>query len=61
MRLALWVKRSGWTVQELADVLGCHRVTLHRYMAGQLMPRRGMAGRIVGLTDGKVKESDLGR
>lgn len=59
MRLALWVEQSGRPIQELADQVGCHRATFHRYMAGQLMPRPGTLAKLATLTRGKVGAADL--
>lgn len=54
-----WVNTSPLTVTQVAAEIGVHRVTLHKYMAGTVMPRPGVARKIERLTKGAVTIPDL--
>jgi DNA-binding transcriptional regulator YdaS (Cro superfamily) len=59
--LAAWIAPQPMTFEQAADMLGCHRVTLHRYASGKKMPKPAMCLRIERLTGGVVTASDLAR
>ena len=59
--LGNWVRAQPGSVAGLAYELGVTRGTLHKYMAGVVVPRPEGVRAIVRLTDGAVTAADLDR
>jgi DNA-binding transcriptional regulator YdaS (Cro superfamily) len=57
--LAAWLKPHPITVAQAADILGCHRVTLQRYLGRRRMPRPKMCATIERMTGGVVTGADM--
>ena len=59
MKLRDWRKQKGWTVAQVADLLGIGVSTVTAYENGSRRPRPEMANQIERLTLGHVTASDL--
>lgn len=57
--LAEWIARQPLTVGQIADALGIHRVSLHRYASGARMPRPVDCAAIANLTGREIDASTL--
>lgn len=54
-----WLAATPLTVQQVADALGRHRTTVHRYSRGDDMPRPEVVAAIEALTAGAVTGAHL--
>lgn len=59
MKLADWREKKGWTLQRLADELGCTISAVWRYEQGKRDPDAGTKRRIFILTEGEVQPNDF--
>ena len=59
MRLYDWVESDDRSRKEMADFVGVHIITFHRWVSGKGMPAKRYAPKIRELTGGAVTMADL--
>lgn len=59
MQLKEWIKKSGKTQQDVADVLGVAQGLVSSWCNGERLPRPENMAKIVELTGGEVQPNDF--
>lgn len=59
MKLSDWLRKQGWTQEQLAQHVGCEQATVSRIAAGKVSISLALALKIQQVTDGQVMAEDL--
>lgn len=59
MTLKEWIDSSGKSIEDVANALGCSKMDIYRYCAGEVIPRPDRMQKIVELTGGEVTPNDF--
>ena len=59
MTLKEWIDSSGKSIEEVANDLGCSKMDIYRYCAGEVIPRPDRMQKITEYTGGEVTPNDF--
>lgn len=59
MQLKEWIEKNNKTIDEVANDLGCSKMDIYRYCAGEVIPRPDRMAKIVEYTNGEVQPNDF--